>query len=189
MGKGQREFNNGFSGYPSAKQLCALVHVTHMVVCNIIACNHDKPVLESIENYLYGKGNREKGLLGEIEDIYASALRQGKGRYSYTLEEKMSLRLAQNECIVELINIAQKQGERLENKMHTDLCANTFFLQNFDRAKFPKGFSDVLYDPVSALVTYWQKNSDYTGNVAKESYQQIAQKTEISSEEMSPKVR
>jgi hypothetical protein len=60
-----------------------------MVISSIIASTHDDQGLKSVENYLYGKDGKGKGLPNEIEDIQTLALRPGKGCYSYTLEEKM----------------------------------------------------------------------------------------------------
>ncbi|MDR3274200.1 MAG: hypothetical protein LBS87_02605, partial [Puniceicoccales bacterium] len=138
---------------PLVKHLCALVHVAYLARKNVIAANGSGKIIGQVQTDL----NSMLEDIGRICKEHDSTL---------TFNERMLLRLAENECIAGYIDIAQKDGGTVDSALLVKLYENTFHLQGFDSKGLPKGCSEVIYRLIPSLGKYWEEHGDQAKDVA-----------------------
>ncbi|MDR1891202.1 MAG: hypothetical protein LBQ23_03445 [Puniceicoccales bacterium] len=152
---------------PNVRQLCALLHIAHIVYHTVVTVERSNPI-HGLDEIL----SMAKSLLeNRLTDI---ARMRENCKDSLTSDEGMYLRLVENECIADLIDIAQRSNERVANELLFMLCNNTFFLHKFDCSSFPKGCSEIIFGFIPKLAWYWKKYPDQGKYVAERLYDSLA---------------
>ncbi|MDR2738141.1 MAG: hypothetical protein LBB18_04375 [Puniceicoccales bacterium] len=122
-------FGKSITGRPQISQICALMHVIHLVHEAVIQNNQEKNVHVQVEDFI-------AKLTEDINRMYQTS--------DISNDEKMLLRIAKNECIHDLIGIRMRANEEVDDCYLVSLYENIFFLQNFDSRMLPKGYSEIM---------------------------------------------
>ena len=157
---------------PVISAMAGIMHIQHEMYDQIIQQQEQQDV-ECNKNL---KQSIEQSIENRLKII--NGLRDQKGKTLTVYEDKI-LKLAQNECIQELLNLSKKSNYTTE--VTTDLLVamyeNAFSLQilkNEKDVKYMDGVSDTLYTLIPSMREYFAKHNNQLSDVANQALCKIA---------------
>ncbi|MDR2576853.1 MAG: hypothetical protein LBC42_02270, partial [Puniceicoccales bacterium] len=154
---------------PKIAPMCAVSHVTHTIFRALIcACDGTSPILTDIQAIITERLQEFRRIL---RDSHEGALLKPT-----SLEEEKLLRIAENECAVELFRIYEKNPDLFSlRELPTDvleaLVANVFYLQSCSTFSIFKGSIFAMRGIAEKLEWYWVEHPQQSLAVARKIYE------------------
>ncbi|MDR2737941.1 MAG: hypothetical protein LBB18_03315 [Puniceicoccales bacterium] len=172
--KGKRELWENTPGRKaSVGHLCNLIHIMHIICKSIIEnAGGNSAAIKNVKNFL-------SSLHSDIHNIRSGLRDNVNGN------NKMLLRLAESECIFDLVTIAQNKNETVDDDLLLTLYENLFWLQKFGGIGLQRGKLDAIYGIIPLLLPYLAKNPNQALEVAKKLHQRIVVKGAVKNTDIS----